>query len=236
MVQVVGLHPRLDEARASARPASSGSSLTPLSSTVWLTQRMPASASRAKAARAAGVSSRGWLAWSADVDRLARRLQRGDQIRRHALGLDHRHARVPAQHLDVRDRAEPPRRPRATRRGDSINGSPPVRITSQISGLSGDVGERRIERRAGERLHAARADHLAAEAEAAIDRADVDELQQHAVGIAVHDARHRRRARRRRSGRRAPPGADQARAHRARTGARSGRPGRRGRSVRPWRA
>ena len=38
----------------------------------------------------------------------------------------------------------------------------------------------------------ARSDHLAAEAEAAIDRADMNELEQHAIGIAMHDAGDRR--------------------------------------------
>ena len=53
------------------------------------------------------------------------------------------------------------------------------------------VVERGRELGVGQRGALARADHLAAEAEAAIDRADADELQQHAVGVAVHDARHR---------------------------------------------
>ena len=64
MVQVVGLDPRLHEGahEVGERPASS---LTPRSSTVWLTMAMPASISRAQAARAPAVSSRGWLAWRA---------------------------------------------------------------------------------------------------------------------------------------------------------------------------
>ena len=63
--------------------------------------------------------------------------------------------------------------------------------TSQISGLLRDIGERRLERRVGQLRRLARADALAAEAEAAIDRADIGELQEHAVGIAMHQARHR---------------------------------------------
>ena len=74
-----------------------------------------------------------------------------------------------------------------SRRADSTSGSPPVRITSQISRMRADIAERGIERLRREPL-ARRADHLAAEAEPAIDRADVDELEQHAIGIAVHDA------------------------------------------------
>ena len=38
----------------------------------------------------------------------------------------------------------------------------------------------------------ARSDHLAAEAEPAIDRADMHELEQHAIGVAVDDAGHGR--------------------------------------------
>src|SRR6266540_1121630 len=38
------------------------------------------------------------------------------------------------------------------------------------------------------RARAPRPDHLAAEAEPAIHRTDMDELEQHAIGIAVHDA------------------------------------------------
>jgi hypothetical protein len=37
-----------------------------------------------------------------------------------------------------------------------------------------------------------RADHFAPEAEAAIDRADMHQLQQRAIGVAMHDALHRR--------------------------------------------
>ena len=56
-----------------------------------------------------------------------------------------------------------------------------------------DVVDRRIETgTAGQRLFATRSDHLAAEAEPAVDRAGVRRLQQHPVGVAVHDPRHRR--------------------------------------------
>src|SRR5580658_6258325 len=48
------------KARISAARVSA-SSLTPASNTVWLTIGMPASTIRAQAARAAGLSSRGWL-------------------------------------------------------------------------------------------------------------------------------------------------------------------------------
>ena len=74
-------------------------------------------------------------------------------------------------------------------------------------GPARDIGERGLKRVGGERAEPLRPDHLAAEAEAAIDRADVDELQQHAVGIAVDDALDRDCAPRRRSDRRALPAA-----------------------------
>ena len=51
-----------------------------------------------------------------------------------------------------------------------------------------DIVERGVERLGRQRGRPARADRLAAEAEAAIDRADVQELQQDAIGIAMHDA------------------------------------------------
>jgi hypothetical protein len=54
--------------------------------------------------------------------------------------------------------------------------------------VAADIVERARESCRRQRTRVARADHFAAEAEAAIDRADVHQLQQHAVGIAVHDA------------------------------------------------
>ncbi len=86
-------------------------------------------------------------------------------------GIDHRHAGVPAHDLDMRDRGEPLRDLRGCGRGDSMNGSPPVRIDLPDLGPRGD--DRRAPRRASPPDSASRAgpDHLAAEAEAAIDRA-----------------------------------------------------------------
>ncbi len=60
------------------------------------------------------------------------------------------------------------------RRGDSTNGSPPVMMTSQMLGCARDVGEGRVDLAlARELASAAWPHHLAAEAEAAVDRADV---------------------------------------------------------------
>ena len=55
-----------------------------------------------------------------------------------------------------------------------------------------DIIERRRVGLVRQRVLLAGSDHLAAEAEAAIDRADMNELEQHAVGIAMHDACDRR--------------------------------------------
>ena len=51
-----------------------------------------------------------------------------------------------------------------------------------------DVGECPIERLRRQRAGPARADRLAAEAEPAIDRTDADELEQHAVRVAMDEA------------------------------------------------
>ena len=55
-----------------------------------------------------------------------------------------------------------------------------------------DIVERGLISVLGKRGGFARSDHFAAEAEAAIDRADMHELEQHAVGITMHDAGDRR--------------------------------------------
>ena len=80
---------------------------------------------------------------------------------------------------------------RASRRGDSISGSPPVRMTSRIAGRCGEPVVCRLQFGFGQQA-AVRADVLAAEAEAAINRADQQWLQQRAVGIAMHHALDRR--------------------------------------------
>ena len=56
--------------------------------------------------------------------------------------------------------------------------------------MRADIGERRRERLAAEHARAL-ADAFAPEAEAAISGAHVDDFQQHAVGVAVHDPRGR---------------------------------------------
>src|SRR5437879_5677997 len=56
------------------------------------------------------------------------------------------------------------------------------------SRMRADVAERGAELFSRKRRTSVRADHLAAETEAAVDRTHMYELQQHAIGIAVHDA------------------------------------------------
>src|SRR5436853_467161 len=59
---------------------------------------------------------------------------------------------------------------------------------------AGDIAECRGECFAGQRLRAAGAHDLAPEAEAAVDRADVRQLQENAVAIALYDAGYGRQA------------------------------------------
>jgi hypothetical protein len=61
-----------------------------------------------------------------------------------------------------------------------------------VTSVPGDVADRRLERVASQRLCALGADDLAAKAEAAVDRADVGQLHQHAIAIAMHDVGHGR--------------------------------------------
>ncbi len=55
----------------------------------------------------------------------------------------------------------------------------------------GDIGESGVQRLARQRFGPSWPYHLAAETEAAIDRAGVGDLQEHAIRIAVHDPFHR---------------------------------------------
>ena len=121
------------------------------------------------------------------VGALARRLECTNECGRNPVRRHHRHAAVHAHDLDVLDRtqrahdfAQPPRR-QDQRIAAGQDDLPDV-------GMRADVIERRRQRGARQRLPAARPDHLAAEAEPAIDRTHVHELEQYAVGIAMHDA------------------------------------------------
>ena len=97
--------------------------------------------------------------------------------------------------------------------------------------VGGDVGEGGVQLGGRQRRGLAGPDHLAAEAEAAVDRAGVGHLQQHPVRVAVHDAADRRCGRRRRSGRPTRRARRSARPRWAGTGGRSDRRRRRGRSA-----
>ena len=157
----------------------------PGSSTVWLISAMPASASRAMPP-APGVSSRGWLAVHGEIGGLplafsastsAASTRSGSTIGTRVwkrttftCGM----AREPRHQL-----AEPARR-QHQRIAAGQDHFPDFR-------LRGDIGEA-VSSAAAHSVRAPRPHHLAAEAEAAIDRADMHRLEQHAVGIAMHDA------------------------------------------------
>ena len=125
------------------------------------------------------------------VDRLAGARQRRDEVGTDLFRRGDRQPRVDAQDFDVGDRREASRDVgEAARRGCQ-------RIATRQDHLPDgrscrDIGHGGVERCGRQRAVATRPDHFAAEAEAAVHRANVDELQQHAVGIAVHHAFARR--------------------------------------------
>jgi hypothetical protein len=150
---------------------------------------MPASTSIAQASRARRQLAR-MVGVQHDVNRLAGGFERRDQLRRDARRLGDRDAGVDAHHLDVIDRGETRHHPRdPSRRQHQRIAAGKDHLPDLI--VRGDVVERGIELLRRQRLGAG-ADHLAAEAEAAIDGAGRGQLEQHAVGIAVHDAGSRR--------------------------------------------
>ncbi len=121
----------------------------------------------------------------ADPRRGAAGAERGGKFRRDALGRDDRHAGVEAHHLHMADRADV-----GDQRGDAAR-SEDERIAARDDDLEdfrprADIGERRGDVLG--RHRAALPDRLAAEAEAAVDRARGNKLQKHAVGIAVDEA------------------------------------------------
>jgi hypothetical protein len=58
--------------------------------------------------------------------------------------------------------------------------------------MRADIVERAVIGGRRERGRLARSDHFAAKTKSAIDRADVNQLEQHSIGIAMHDAGDRR--------------------------------------------
>ena len=79
---------------------------------------------------------------------------------------------------------------RASRRGESISGSPPVRIASRTAGVRANQSSA-ASSSASVSSAAVRPHRFPPEAEAAIHRAGEQRLQQRPVGIAVDHALHR---------------------------------------------
>ena len=88
---------------------------------------------RRQAARAAAVSSRGWLAWTATTtvlpSHLSARANAGVMRSGSATGM-----RVCQRSVFTCGIAAMASVVAAIRRGDKVSGSPPVRMTSQIAG------------------------------------------------------------------------------------------------------
>ena len=126
-----------------------------------------------------------------DPHGFAGRLQGLDEGGRDASGVHHRHAGMPADDLNVRDLGETPRDFGNAARGKHQRIAP--RDDDLVdSRIGADVVERRGQPLARKRLFAPWADHLAAEAEAAVHGTGVRRFQQHAIRVAVDDARHGR--------------------------------------------
>ena len=118
---------------------------------------------------------------------LAARLEGGDEVLAHPLRLDDRHAGVEADDLHVLDAGKPLRDLREAARREH------QRIAAGEDDLPDlrmgrDIGEGLVHGLRRERAETLRPHHLAAEAEAAIDRADMHRLEQHPVRVAMHDA------------------------------------------------
>src|SRR5262245_57333832 len=122
-----------------------------------------------------------------DIGGLALDLQCPHQVSRHSLGFGDRHAGMNTNDLDVVDDgkllhhgAQPPRR-QDKRIAAGENDLPDFRARADIVERSSERPRRQTGRLAG-------ADHFAPEAEPAIDRADVRQLEQYTIGITMHDA------------------------------------------------
>ena len=126
-----------------------------------------------------------------DPGRGALDAQRGDHVAIDPVGCRHGYAGVDADDLDVIDGGQA--------RHDL--GKPARRQHQGIAAgqdhlpdfcVTADIGECIAIGGVRQRGRLARPDHLAAKAEPAIDRADMHQLEQHPVGISVHDAGHGR--------------------------------------------
>ncbi len=185
MVQVVGLDPGLDHGphqglqrlRLVVDPGQQHG----------LSEHRDAGVHQAGAGGAGGGRQlAGVVGVKGDVDRLARALEGFPERLADRIGIDRRDAGVQADDLHMvdaaqplHDRAEPARREHQ-RIAAGEDHLPDLRV-------GGDVAEGNLQRLGRQWLAGHGPDHLAAEAEAAVDGAGVGRLQEHAVRIAVHD-------------------------------------------------
>ena len=150
---------------------------------------MPASASRAVASVTSGVSSVGMGEVEAHPQRMML-LEHADQRARHPHGQHDRHFGAEPHELDMLDGAEPPQQIVEPLVGQRQRVAARDQHVADL-GMVGDVSERLLPLRPAEGVVAAGlAHHARAGAVAAIGRAEAGGEEQHAVGIAVHQAGH----------------------------------------------
>ncbi len=113
--------------------------------------------------------------------------QRPDEAGADATRVGDGHACMPADDAEMPDRAERTRDPLGPARRDD-EGIAPRQDHFEDAGVGRHEGAGGFESAGFEQAPPLPADHLAAEAEAAIDRADLGQLEEHPVGIAVDDA------------------------------------------------
>ena len=166
-----------------------GQSLTPASSTLWQPSGMPASASRFSATDASGVISLGVVEVHVHPQRV-KLAQHLHQVGRDALRQEDRHARADADDLHVRDGAQAAQQilQHLLRNRQRVAAG-----EEHVTHLrrARDVVDLRVVGGAAEG-GAGVADDAAARAVAAVAGALRRHQHEHAVGVAVHQPRHRR--------------------------------------------
>ena len=184
-MQVVGLDPRLDE--GPHQGAEHGRIVVHALQKDGLADHRQAGVHELGAGGAdLGGHLPGVIGVQGNIDRLARALQRLDQVVGDRLRIDGRDAGMEADHLHMVDLGQPLRQlsqsPRRQHQGIAAGDDHLPDL-----GVLGHIGQRCVERLGRQWLEAVGADHFAPKAEPAIDRAGVGDLQQHAVRVAMDD-------------------------------------------------